>query len=107
MVEIPAKYETVYETVVVKEASQRLEIVPAVYETRDVVGEVQPATTKQVIIPAKYEIHEEEVMVKEASQRLEVIPAEYGTENISYKQREYGSTLKAVQVKCVLDTETI
>ncbi len=27
-----------FETLVVKEASQRLEIVPAVYETRDVVG---------------------------------------------------------------------
>ena len=54
----------------VKEASQRLELVPAVYETRDVV-----------------------VVVKEASYRLEVVPGSFGSETLTYTAKEDASKL--------------
>ena len=53
---IPERYETKSERIMVREASERIETVPAVYTTV-----------------------EERVMVKEASERLETIPATYET----------------------------
>jgi len=52
---VPAKYNTQQETVVVQEASERIEIIPAQYETA-----------------------EQTLVVKEAGQRIVVVPAEFG-----------------------------
>lgn len=61
---IPAKYEWVEEQVIVKEASERLEVVPATYDwvTEEVV--VSPASTNNELVPAQYKTVSERVMVK-------------------------------------------
>ncbi len=50
----PAKYETVAEKVIVKEATEEITIVPAVYETVEKKIEVIPASKKLILVPATY-----------------------------------------------------
>ncbi|MGI9326044.1 MAG: peptidoglycan-binding domain-containing protein [Pseudomonadales bacterium] len=64
---IPAQYETVTERVLVKEASAELEIVPAVYGTVTEQVVVRPATSKIVEVPATYRTVTEQVLDKPAS----------------------------------------
>jgi len=52
--------------VLVKEASERLEVVPAAYKTVTERVLVKPATTRLVEIPAEYKTVSEQVMVKPA-----------------------------------------
>jgi len=63
----PAKYETVEDKVLVKEATEKITIEPAQYETVEQTVEVVPETKKLVPIPAKY---------KETVETIEVKPAE-------------------------------
>ncbi len=62
----PAKYETVEEKVVVKEATEEISIVPAEYETVDQEVEVIPESKKLIPVPATY---------KEVIETIEVKPA--------------------------------
>lgn len=71
---VPAVYETVKERVLVKEASERIEILPPVYKAVKV--HVQSEEVQEVV-PAVYETVTERVLVKEASTRLEEVPAVY------------------------------
>ena len=72
---VPAKYEIVKEKVLVKEASERIEIVPPVYKAVKV--HVQNEEVQEVV-PAVYETVKERVLLKDASTRLEEVPAVYG-----------------------------
>ena len=74
---IPAQYKTGNETVLVREASESVEIIPARYETVEERVLVKEAETKLEIVPAVYGTVEERVLVKPASTRLEEIPASY------------------------------
>lgn len=80
----PAEYRTDTERVLVKEASQRLELVAAVYETKDVI-----------------------VVVKEASYKLEVVPGSYGSETLTYTAKEDASKLSIISATFKSDSETI
>ena len=53
-------------TIVVKEASKRLEVVPATYKTVTEQVEVRPASKRLEVIPATFETVTERVLVKEA-----------------------------------------
>ena len=76
---IPAKYSTVTEQVVVREAGERIEVTPARYETATESVLVKEASSRLEVIPAVYETVKERVLVKPASQRIVEIPAEYKT----------------------------
>ena len=62
----PAKYETVEEKVMVKEASEEITVVPAVYETVEQEVEIIPASKKLIPVPATY---------KEVVETIEIKPA--------------------------------
>jgi hypothetical protein len=77
----PARYENRTETVVRKEASQRVEVIPAQYETVTETVMVKEASTRIETIPARYETVTETVMIRPESTRLETVPATYKTVN--------------------------
>lgn len=98
---IPAKYETVKERVMVKEAGERIEIVPPVFKAVKV--HVQSEEIQEVV-PEEYETVKERVLVKEASTRLEEVPAVYGEveEQVVIKP----ATRKAIEVPAVYENVT-
>ncbi|MEO0366832.1 MAG: peptidoglycan-binding domain-containing protein [Pseudomonadota bacterium] len=77
----PATYKTTTETVLAKEASERVEIIPAQYETVKERVLVKEASSRLEIVPAVYETVSERVLIKPATTRIEQIPATYRTES--------------------------
>ena len=63
----PAKFETVEEKVLVKEAGEAISIVPAEYETTEQEVEVVPASKKLIPVPATYRDVKETVEVSPAT----------------------------------------
>lgn len=78
---MPDRYEWVEKQELVKEASTKYEIIPAVYETRTERVMVKEASTRQIPVPAVYETVTEQVVVKEASTKVVEVPASYRTES--------------------------
>lgn len=76
---IPATWGQTTETVLVREASQRVEVTPARYETVEERVLVKEASTRLETIPARYETVEERVMIRPESSRFEEVPATYKT----------------------------
>ncbi len=79
----PPVYEKVEERILAKEASERVEIIPAQYEWVEEQVLVQEAGTRIIAVPAVYEWTEEKILVKEASTKMVDKPAVY--ENVSEK----------------------
>ncbi len=104
---IPAKYETVTERVLVKEASTKIMPVPAKYETVTERVLVKEASTKLVPVPAVYESATERVMVKEASSRIESVPARYENVTEDVMVKEASSTIERVPAKFSTEEQTI
>lgn len=75
----PDQYETVTDQILLKEASSRIEIVPAVYETATEQILVKEGFKVLEIVPATFTTQTEEIMVKEASKRLNYVPPVYET----------------------------
>jgi len=63
---IPAVYETVKEKVLIKEASRKLEVIPAKYEVVDEKVQVRPADKRTIDVPAVYEKQSTQVLVRPA-----------------------------------------
>ena len=76
---IPEKYKTLEERVLVKEASERFEVIPARYDTVTERVLVKEATSRLEVVPATYETVTETVVVKPASTRIVEVPATYKT----------------------------
>jgi hypothetical protein len=74
---IPPKYKTVTERVLMKAASEKVEIIPAKYEMVEEKVLIEPASERWEVVPAEYKWVEEKVVVKEASSRMETMPAKY------------------------------
>jgi hypothetical protein len=74
---VPPTYKNVAERVLIRSASERVEIIPARYEWVEENVMVKAASERIEVIPAKYGWVEEKVLVKAASSRLEKIPAKY------------------------------
>ncbi len=85
---IPPQSETTYDTVVTREASQKIRVTPAKYGTETQRVLVKEATTKLQVVPATYKTVTEEIIVKPASTRLSVVPATYKnvTETVVVKE---------------------
>ena len=74
----PPVYDTRIEKLLAKAASERVEVVPAQFEYIDETVLVKPASKKIVeVIPAVFRTVEESVLVKTASEKIEEIPATY------------------------------
>ncbi|MGI9233313.1 MAG: peptidoglycan-binding domain-containing protein [Woeseiaceae bacterium] len=76
---IPAKYQTVSEQVLKREAGERIEVIPARYEAGTETVLVKEASTKLEIVPAEYGEVQERVLVKPASSKIVEVPAVYDT----------------------------
>lgn len=76
----PAVYTEATERVLVKEASESVEIIPAQYETIAERVLVREASTRLELVPATYETVSEQMLVRAASSRIEQVPATYRTE---------------------------
>lgn len=76
---IPATWGQTTETVLVSEASERVEIVPARYETVTERVLVKETSSRLETIPARYDTVEERIMVRPESSRIEQVPASYKT----------------------------
>ncbi|MEN7342892.1 MAG: peptidoglycan-binding protein [Pseudomonadota bacterium] len=74
---IPAEYRTETETVLTRDASERIEIIPATYETVDERVLVKQAATRLEVVPATYETVTERVMIKPERTELVEVPARY------------------------------
>ncbi len=77
--QIPDKYETITEQVLVKEESRKLITTPPVYETQTEKVLLKEASTRIVPVPAVYETVSEQVLVKPASVKKVEVPAVYET----------------------------
>lgn len=76
---IPARFGETTETVLISEASERVEIMPARYETVEERVMTKEASSRLETIPARYDSVEERVMVRPESKRIEEVPATYKT----------------------------
>lgn len=72
-------YKTVMDTMEIKQASSRIEIVPAQYETVAERVLVEEASTRLEVVPAEYGWAEERMLVKPESKRMVEVPASYET----------------------------
>lgn len=77
--QIPDEYKTVTEQILVKEASQKITILPAEFATVYDTIVVKPEYKRLITIPPVYETVTERILVKEVSKRLISIPAIYET----------------------------
>ena len=91
---MPPQYKPVSKTVLKREASQRVETVPARYEWAEQRVVAQEASQKLQVIPAKYGWEEEKVLVREASTRLVEQPAVYQNVEEKVLVREAYTTWK-------------
>jgi len=76
---IPAKYQTISEQVLKRDAAERFEVLPARYESGTETVLVKEASTQLEVIPAVYGKVEERVLVKPASTKIVEVPAVYET----------------------------
>jgi len=76
-VNIPPRYETVTEQVLLQPESEEIVVIPAQYEWVEEEVMVKEASTELEVVPAEYEWVEEEVLITPASVRTEEVPARY------------------------------
>jgi len=76
---VPAKYDTISEKVLKREASERVTVVPAKFEWVEERVLTKEAGETLEVIPAVYRWVEERVMVEPASTRLVAVEAQYET----------------------------
>ncbi len=76
---IPAQYETTNEKVLVRGASERVEVAPPVYEWVTERVLIEEESRELEVVPAQYEWTEERVLVKPAATKLVEVPARYET----------------------------
>ncbi len=79
-VNVPAKTEPVEETIVLKEASEKIETIEATFEEQDQVVILQEERIEYKTVPATYKVIEEQIEVKAASTKLVTVPAVYETQ---------------------------
>jgi hypothetical protein len=85
---------TTSETIVVKEASERITAVPPVYENASEQVLVKEASKRLELIPATYETVTERIQVSPAGKRLIEVPATYKTVTESVLERAAYQTWK-------------
>ncbi len=74
---VPPRYQEVKEKFLVKEATERVEIVAARYETEEQQVLISEASETLEVIPATYKLVEERVLVKPSTATVVEVPATY------------------------------
>ncbi len=69
--------------------------------------EVKPAYTKLQVIPAVYKTQKEKVLIKEASKKFIYVPATYKTVEVPYIKKEKGNKLMVIPAAFGKATKTI
>ncbi len=95
---IPARYENAKETVLVKEASAKLEVVPAVYGEMQERVLTRPAATKIIEVPAVYETVVERILDKPAHTAWKKGPAAKQSANVLSQ-----STTDTGEIMCLVE----
>ncbi len=75
----PEQYTTKTKKVLVKEATEDIQIIPAQYQNTIKKVKVKESTTKLITIPATYKTITEKILVSPASEKIVTIPATYKT----------------------------
>jgi hypothetical protein len=91
---LPALTHTTAETIVVKEASERVEVVPAVYEDGSEQVVVKEASKRIEVVPATYETVTERREATPASKRIVAVPATYRTATEQVMEHDRYTTWK-------------
>jgi hypothetical protein len=119
---VPATYESMTERILVKEASEEVEIIPAAYEWVEERVLVKDASTRLEEVPAQYEWVEEKILIREAHTEwkkgrgliekvddttgeimcLVEVPAEYKT--VKKRVMKSGPSTRTVEVPAVYET---
>lgn len=76
---VPAKYDTISEKVIKREASESVTVIPARFEWVEERVLTKEASETLTVVPAVYRWVEERIMVEPASTRLVSVPAEFET----------------------------
>lgn len=76
---IPTKYKTETETVVSKEASTKIQVTPATFESGSTKIMTKPASVKYIYVPAVFKTETEQVLIKDAYTKLVPVAAVYET----------------------------
>jgi hypothetical protein len=76
---VPAAYKTTSETVLSKNAYEKIDVLPAQFGSEEKTVVAKEASERLEVIPATYEWVEERVMVKPASKKLVEVPAQFDT----------------------------
>ncbi|MEL6317967.1 MAG: peptidoglycan-binding domain-containing protein [Pseudomonadota bacterium] len=75
----PAKFDTVYDTVLDEPGGKRVKIIPATYRTVTEKVLVQESFEREIEVPPTYKVVTEEVVVRPEYEKLEVIPPVFKT----------------------------
>ena len=100
---IPAVYETVKEQVVIKEASRREEVIPAQYELVDDEVLARPADKRTIEVPALYEKQTTQVLVRPGYTTWKAGPDNNSLQKLDEKS---GNVYCLVEIPAEYRTET-
>jgi hypothetical protein len=107
LVEIPARYSTVYNRVLAKPASTREITIPAQYKTIRTKVMTNPPTTRKIEIPAEYKTVKVKKLVKAPEVKRHPIPAEYQTVTKRVKVTEGKMEWRRILCQTNLDRQTV
>ena len=107
LVEIPAKYRTVYKRMLVKPAATREITIPAQYKTIKKQVMTNPPTTRKIEIPAEYKTVKVKKLATPAEVKRIPIPAEYQTVSSRVKVTEGMMEWRRILCQTNLDRQTV
>ncbi len=104
---LPDQFETVENKVLVKAATNREKIVPAVYKDVEEQVLVTPAYEKQVAVPATFDYVEEQVLVTPKLTKLIEVPAVYETVTEKVLVKEESTRIVPIPAEYEIVTEKV
>jgi hypothetical protein len=107
LVEVPAKYKTVYKRVLVKPITTREVTIPAEYKTVKRKVMTAPPTTRKIEIPAEYKTIKVKKLITPAGVNRIPIPAEYQTVTRKVQITEGKMEWRRVLCQTNMDPKTI
>jgi peptidoglycan hydrolase-like protein with peptidoglycan-binding domain len=107
LVEVPAKYRTVYKLMLVKPAATREITIPAQYQTIKKQVMTNPPTTRKIEIPAEYKTVKVKKLATPAEVKRIPIPAEYQTVASRVKVTEGKMEWRRILCETNLDRTTV
>jgi hypothetical protein len=107
LVEVPARYKTVYKRVLAKPAATREITIPAQYQTIKKQVMTNPPTTRKIEIPAEYKTVKVKKLATPAEVKRFPIPAQYQTVTSRVKVTEGKMEWRRILCQTNLDRATV